>query len=109
MRPMNGKAQPVHAVADTAALACLTGGAVGGQGRQEGSMSRLRDWLNPRPLWQYVLVQLALSTAILVLWGELLVLLTHGRYGFLSPVFFAIWVVIMTPFYVWQGKRRRAA
>jgi hypothetical protein len=80
-----------------------------GQGRWEESMSRFRDWLRSRPLWQFVIIQTVLSTAILLAVGELLYRLTHAGYERLSPVFYVIWLVVMIPFYVWQGKRRRAA
>lgn len=69
-------------------------------------MLRFREWLDARPLWQFVLVQLALSTAMLV--GELLYRLTHSGFERLSPVFYVIWLVFMTPVYIWLGRRRGA-
>lgn len=73
-------------------------------------MLRFREWewLDARPLWQFVLIELALSTAILVVVGELLYRLTHSGFDRLSPVFFVIWLAFMTPVYIWMGKRRNA-
>jgi hypothetical protein len=69
-------------------------------------MSRFRDWLNARALWQFVLIQIVLSTAILLAVGELLYRLTHSGFERLSPVFYLIWLAFMTPVFIRQGRRR---
>jgi hypothetical protein len=68
-------------------------------------MSRFRGWLNGRPLWQFV-AQVVLSTAILLAVGEFLYRLTHSGFERLSPVFYVVWLVVMTPVFIRQGKRR---
>jgi hypothetical protein len=75
-----------------------------------GTMLRVRqwEWLDARPLWQFVVIELAISTAILLVVGELLYRLTHSGFDQLSPVFYVIWLAVMTPFYIWLGRRRDA-
>ena len=87
---MNGTAQAAYA----------------GKDSWEGIMSHFNEWLNARVLWQFVIIQTAISTAILIVVGELLYRLTHSGFDRPSPVFYVIWLAVMVPLFIRQGRRR---
>jgi hypothetical protein len=100
---MNIKSHPAYVAINAVAMARPPGRPGADQGRWESTMFGYDwEWLRTRPLRQFVLLHLWLSTSIFLAVKGFFIVFGSGR--LLSLWFYVIWVVVITPVNMWLNK-----